>query len=185
MELKNNPQKDKCSYFIENIFRLCKSDSGIASKLKRAASENQAVSSYGILVRAGIDIEKSNQLITHSIVAEIIAKSELESDVGKENLGAVLRLSLEFKKEEGKELNDTRMRRLLSCDTLEELQLVLRSILNFIISRGNIEKLCLSEFLKDLLYFETESAQNRIKKKWAKSFYADSNNKEENEKNER
>lgn len=110
MEFENNTQKDQCSNFIENIFRLCKSDSGIASKLKRAASENQAFLSYGILVRAGIDIEKSYQLVTHSIVAEIIAKSELESDEGKENLGAVLRLSLELKKEEGKELNDTRMR---------------------------------------------------------------------------
>ena len=32
MEFKNNTQKDQCSNFIENIFRLCKSDSGIASK---------------------------------------------------------------------------------------------------------------------------------------------------------
>ncbi len=184
MEHNDNIKKDHSYYFVDYIFRLCNSDSGIASKLKRAGSENQAVSSYGILVGAGVDIEKYYQLIPHSIVAEIIAKSKLESDAGKENFGKVLRLSTELKKGDDKEINDTRMRRILNCDTLEELQVILRPVLNFIISRGFIGNLCLHDFLNDLLYFEHEAAQNRIKKKWAKGFYTVNNDKEEKAKND-
>lgn len=183
MENSNNNKNDHNSYFIDYIFRLCKSDSGAASKLKRAGSENQMALSYGILVGAGIDIEKKYQLIPHSIVAEIIAKSDLESDTGKENFGKVLRLASELKKEKGQEVNDTKMRRILNCDTLEELQIVLRSMLNFIISRGFIDKLSLNDFLKDLLKFESEWAQNRIKKKWAIGFYSSNNDDEENDSN--
>ena len=183
MENSNNNKNDHNSYFIDYIFRLCKSDSGAASKLKRAGSDTQAASSYGILVGAGVDIEKKYQLISHSIVAEIIAKSKLESDTGEENFGKVLRLSSELKKEKSQEIDDTRMRRILNCDTLEELQTVLRSLLNFIISRGFIDKLSLNEFLKDLLKFEYEWSQNRIKKKWAMGFYSARINEEENNSN--
>ena len=96
----------------------------------------------------------------------------------------MLRLSKKLKKGDDKEINDTRMRRILNCDTLEELQVILRPVLNFIISRGFIDNLCLHDFLNDLLYFEHEAAQNRIKKKWAKGFYTVNNDKEEKAKND-
>ena len=79
---------------------------------------------------------------------------------------------------------DARIRRILNCDSIFELQIIIRSALNLIISRGLLDKMCFYEFLSDLISFEYDNSQMRIKKKWANDFYSETEKKEELENDE-
>ena len=98
--------ENKHKKFVDYIFKICRKDCGIAAKLKRSGSENQAVSSWGILVQCGIDIENDNKRIPYSLVAEFIARSKLESDSGSDSFGRVLRLAISKKKSSVKDISD-------------------------------------------------------------------------------
>ena len=176
--------ENKHKKFVDYIFKICRKDCGIAAKLKRSGSENQAVSSWGILVQCGIDIENDNKRIPYSLVAEFIARSKLESDSGSDSFGRVLRLAISKKKSSVKDISDARIRRILNCDSIFELQIIVRSALNLIISRGLLDKMCFYEFLSDLISFEYDNSQMRIKKKWANDFYSETEKKEELENDE-
>lgn len=67
------------------------------------------------------------------------------------------------------DIDSPRLRRLLSCNSIQELCRSLRPVLSLIASR-NIS-LCYSKLLEDICRFQYDNARQNIKLRWTREFF--------------
>jgi len=103
-----------------------------------------------------------------------VARSGIQKD-GNAVLGHALRLA--YENDRGSEPAKGKLRRLLACTTVEEVCDQLHSLLKFI--SGKINTLSYSELLSDLIKFQF--SQDRVKAKWAQSFFGKTSEDKETE----
>jgi len=151
--------------FVEHVLKFRKDDNKAAmAVLKCADNPSKAIKSWEYLARFinnGYD-----PLLSFTIAAAII-KSEIKTN-GEIGIGEAL--ILRYKDDGGKESNQAKakLRRLLACDSAEELCDVLRPLLSLINSKGS-KSLDYAKLLKQLRKFNAES--QFIKTQWATDFY--------------
>lgn len=154
--------------FVEYICKQCSSNKATAAHLRRADLKNSDPYVMITLVKFGLDITKNSEFTPFCLVAAAIARSK-KYENGKSSFIQILS-SVEKENPKSSERDDSRFRRLLSCDSLTELALIFRHIMNFIQSKSD-KSINYSELLDDLYSFNYEEWRARTKRKWAMQFY--------------
>ncbi|MBQ9219621.1 type I-E CRISPR-associated protein Cse2/CasB [Succinivibrio sp.] len=162
-------QNDFKCRFVHYICQLCSEDKGNAANLRKADLTTLNAYVLSSLVKSGIDITKEYEFLPYSIVTAAIARSK-DYKNGEVSFSKAL-ASAEKYNDEKQRINDKRLRRLLACNDIKELALVLRPTLILIQSRLK-ENIDFEELLKDLCSFRFEDGRDRVKKKWAMQFYS-------------
>ncbi len=155
-------QLDKQERFVTYVIKRCAEDTGFAARLRRADNPDTEYQSYDILVSFGVDIEKSYERLPYALVGAALARSQEEHD-GTASLGKALRHCFE-----DEDQGQIRMRRLLACQSVEELCRVLRPLLMLIASKSQ-QGLCHARLLREMTFFNGYA--QRTKLAWAKDYY--------------
>lgn len=158
--------------FVEEIIKLCKQSKGNAATLRKADIPTQNSCCWGIFVKLNIDIENKYKSLPYYIVAAAIARTD-EYSSGILPFGKALKLAeSNSRNDESGDLNDLRLRRILSCNDIIELSSVIRPILKFIESKVS-DTLDFCKFLEDLKIFnKSDYGMEIVKTKWVKQFYS-------------
>lgn len=144
--------------------RITKEDNRAVAALKRADNPATEYQSWEYLA-AFIDIDKDYERLPYATIASAIAKVKAEQN-GKVQIGQAIAQCYE----DGKESDQAKMklRRLLACETTEEVCRVLRPLFSLIDAKANVQ-LDYAALLKDLLYFHRDNKS--VKSHWAQDFY--------------
>lgn len=162
-------QNNKYGSFVLYICKLCSKDKGQAANLRKADLSTLNPYVLSSLVKFGIDIRKEDEFLPYSIVTAAIARSK-DYKNGEVSFSKAL-ASVEKYDNDHQTSDDKRLRRLLACNYIKELALVLRPTLKLIQSRFS-SNINFEELLNDLRTFSFEDGRDRVKKKWAMQFYS-------------
>lgn len=163
--------------FINSVFKRMKNDTAFCAAFKRADNPDLEYQCWEYLADLHIpkmELDKDYIRLPYVTVFSAMAKSNQTND-GSFGLGRALFLAYDGDSES--QPARMRLRRLISCDSTEEVCAVLRPILQFIISKEvhiSFEKL-----LADLKLFNL--AKERITSKWAQQFYGTDSKEEDGE----
>lgn len=151
------------SGFVSMTIRRVKdsSDTGFQAVMRRADNPNQCSGAWEFLVPF-CDIAVERQRLAFALVGAAIARAKPDRD-GSASVGKALR-SICGADADAVERESRRLRRLIACDTTEELIPVLRPILNYIQSNGGV--IGYERLLRELLFWNEKT---RIA--WTRDFY--------------
>lgn len=161
-ETQTNSREDA---FVHFILERCVRDSGEAARLRRADNPATEYQAWETLAAFNIDIENSWERMPFAIIAAAIARSKQESN-GKYGIGRALAACYEDK--HNSDQAKSKLRRLLACDSVEEVCRIVRPLLSLIESRQS-QDLDFARLLKQLLWFNKNPL--RVKTHWAQDFY--------------
>lgn len=163
----NDQQLKKASRgekFISSISGIIGSNTAKAAALRRADNPALEYQSWEILNRF-VDLTHPQERLIFSLIAAAAAKGKVKED-GTLGIGAALANCYE-----GKSGNDqavAKLRRLIACDSIEELRSVLRPLLQLVLSKNGVV-LNYGRLLDELLQFQWDPL--KIKARWAQNFY--------------
>lgn len=157
--LKN---KGKGEVFAAYVIERIKIDNGFGAVLRRADNPDTEYQAWENLV-SWCDIEKPWERLPFCLISAAMARAKPNKD-GHMGIGQSLSFCYEDKRDS--EPAKARLRRLLACNSVEEVCRILRPILSLVQSRG--VSLCYGRLLDELLYFGDGSKQ---KIRWATDFY--------------
>jgi len=148
--------------FVKFALGRIKNDNAFSAALSRAdnpATESQA---WEYLAH-WCDLDKDWERRPFAIIAAAVARAKPATD-GMLGIGKAIALCYDDgnKSDSAK----SKLRRLLSCDSAEELCIILRPLLSLIASKG--VRLNYGQLLNDLVYF---GDGEKNKQKWAVDFY--------------
>lgn len=159
--------KGKSLAYVEYIISRCLADKGLRAALKRADNPATEYQSWEILAGFHVDLERESKRLPFATIGAAIARQKAERN-GTVKIGqAIVRCY------EGGNSNDqakAKLRRLLACGSVREACRVLRPLLSLMDARGK-GLLDYASLLDDLLWFDHEESQVRIKARWAQDFY--------------
>jgi len=156
-----NNKRDDAQRFVSTVLSRCREDKAFAAKLRRADNPDTEDQAWGVLTGLGVNIEKDAVYLPHALVGAALARLKTDAD-GTLELGAAVRACFE----DG-EQGEPRLRRILACDTLNEVVGVLRPLLHLIGTRK--VSLAYGGLLQDLLQFTWR--RQRILRHWASVYY--------------
>lgn len=148
--------------FVAYVIKRCAEDNGFAARLRRADNPDTEYQSYDIMISFGVDIEKDYERLPYALMGAALARSQEERD-GTASLGKALRHCFE-----DAEQGDIRMRRLLACQSIDELCRILRPLLMLISSKSK-QGICHARLLREMSFFNGNP--QRTKLAWAKDYY--------------
>lgn len=158
--------------FVDHVFSRCDRETpagkAFAARLSRADNPATEHHCWELLLSWGVDIEKRWLSRSWALICAAIGRTRTGQD-GDLPLGAALALCYE-ERSEGSENSPARarLRRLLACHNNDELCQVLRPLLQLIESRQP-GRLSYGQLLDQLDSFSRNP--QRIKARWAQSFY--------------
>ena len=159
--------------FINYVIAIIDSNKAKAAALKRADNPALEYQSWEILNHFGIDLTNHQERLIFCLIAAAAAKGKIKKD-GSLGIGAAIANCYENKSSSNQA--NAKIRRLIGCDSIEELCAVLRPLLQFISSKiGNT--LNYGKLLGELLRFYWDPL--RIKAIWAENFYHQKQTEEE------
>lgn len=144
--------------------------SAASAVLKRAYNPKMEPESWEYLMRAErvdvrINIENDDERLPYTAIASAMAKAKVEKN-GKVKIGeAIARCYKDGNQDDQAKI---KLRRLLACETTEEVCRVLRPLFSLIDAKANVQ-LDYAALLKDLLYFHRDNKS--VKSHWAQNFY--------------
>ena len=151
--------------FVQFIIALIAKSKGVAAALKRSDNPATEYQSWEYLAAFNIDLEKPWVRQPFATVAAAIAKAKVENN-GSIGIGNAIASCYE----DGNQSDQAKakLRRLLACDSVEEVCRILRPLFSLIESRG-VPTVNYARLLDQLLRFHRDS--QRIKTQWAQEFY--------------
>lgn len=157
-------QPNKSEQFVAFIIDITQKNNGAAAALKRADNVATEYQSWEYLARF-IDIEKAYERTPYATIASAMAKAKVTQN-GTTRIGEAIARCYD----DGKESDQAKakLRRLLACDTVEEVCRVLRPLFGLIHAKAQIQ-LNYADLLQDLRYFNLDN--QRVKSRWAQNFY--------------
>ncbi|MDM8545409.1 type I-E CRISPR-associated protein Cse2/CasB [Candidatus Venteria ishoeyi] len=140
-------------------------DNGIAATLRRADNPNTEYQSWDTLAAFNIDLDKPWQRLPFATIAAAMAKAKIEQN-GANGIGQAITRCYE----DGKDSDQAKakLRRLLACESVEEVCRILRPLFSLIQAKGD-STLDYARLLDELLSFHWRSQD--IKARWAQDFY--------------
>ena len=152
--------------FVDYVFKLIAEDKGIRADLRRADNPSFEWKVWPVIqqfIKDDIGIKGKRR--AYALVAAAIAKSGMNEN-GNIGLGRAFHILEEEKGAVDPDNFPSRMARLLSCDSQEELEDVMRPVLSLMLSKGL--RLDFKSLLDDLVYFNLRKDEVRIG--WAKDY---------------
>ncbi|MEJ1388723.1 MAG: type I-E CRISPR-associated protein Cse2/CasB [Candidatus Sedimenticola sp. (ex Thyasira tokunagai)] len=151
--------------FVTFILTRCQQDRGEAARLRRADNPATEYQSWETLAAFHIDIDKPWLRLPFTTVAAALARAKVEQN-GSSGIGQALAGC--YEKGNDSDQAKARLRRLLACDSVEEVCRILRPVLSLIDSRDH-HSLDYARLLDQLLKFRWDA--QTIKARWAQDFY--------------
>ena len=167
------PAQKKPSYherdlaFVNYIVRRCRSDNGVRAALRRADNPSIEYQSWDVLAGYGVNLESECERLSHGIVAADIARTETAGN-GSVDLGRAIGRC--YKEGNRDDQAKSKLRRLLACNSIGEVVLILRPVLRLIQSRG-AGPLDYASLLANLRRFNQDASRSGSKLHWAQEFY--------------
>lgn len=161
----SNDERGRSATFVGYLFTRCQEDKGFAARLRRADNPATEYQSWDTLCRFGINLELESERLPHALIAAAIARADQQSNGGLSLGQAVARA---FPDGSQSDQAKARIRRLLACDDVSEVCLILRPLLSLIRSRVKAP-VDYVRLLNDLRWFNHNS--ERVKARWAQEFY--------------
>ena len=157
----NEKQKWNPQGFVAAVIRRAKEDTAFRAAMRRADIPQTAAFAWEHLA-AWCDIASDRERLAFALAGAAIAREQPDAD-GRKNLGEVFHACCPDR--DAREREQRRFRRLLGCDSAEELCEVLRPVLRYLQNKapGGIGYATL---LTDILYWN-----ERVKLRWARSFF--------------
>lgn len=157
-------KESKQQRYVNSIIERMKKDTAMTAALKRADNPATEYRAWEYFSNYNVNIENAKERIPYATISASLARAKITID-GTLSIGTALAFS-------GKEGNQddqskTKLRRLLACDTIEEVCKVLRPILSLLVSR-NIN-ISYGILLNEICWFEHDP--QKTKAKWAQSFF--------------
>lgn len=151
--------------FFRFVMNRIENDKGRAAALRRADNQSTEYQSWEHLALFGVDLEKMEERLAFGLVAAAIVKAKINVN-GSLGIGEAIAGCYD----EGSR-NDqakAKLRRLLSCDSVEELCSILRPLLRLIDAKCS-RSLDFARLLNEILRFKWY--EQSVKSMWAKNFY--------------
>lgn len=166
---ENMPAKktSKGNAFVQYIIKRCQQDKGIAAVLRRADNPATEYQSWEILAGFNIELDKDWQRLPYATIAAAIAKAKPEANG---NVGIGKAIASCYDDGNSSDQAKAKLRRLLACSSTEEVCRILRPLFSLIESKSNI-RLDFGSLLDQLLVFQFDERQQKIKSQWAQDFY--------------
>jgi CRISPR system Cascade subunit CasB len=163
--MDNEKKETKEERYVTSVIERIKTDTAMAAALKRADNPATEYQAWEYLADFNIDLENPKERIPYIIISAAIARAKPDQD-GNYALGAAIASCYE----EGKASDQARskLRRLLACETIEEVCTILRPLLGLIASRG--KNVAYGKLLNQLAWFAQDP--QKIKIKWAQDFFS-------------
>ncbi len=153
-----NKSREQC--FIEYVLKRMEKDNAFSAAFRRADNPDTEYQSWEYLAN-WCDLDKEWERRPLAIIAAAIARAKPDKD-GSLGIGKAIAACYEDgnKSDSAK----SKLRRLLACDSVQEVCVILRPLLRLISSKG--VRLCYGKLLNELLYFG-----EKTKEWWAIDFY--------------
>lgn len=164
--MSETTKQSKSENFVEFIIALIQKDNAAAAALKRANNPELEYQSWEYLARKPyIDIDKDYERLPYATIASAIANTKAEQN-GKTKIGEAIAKCYD----EGNDSDQAKakLRRLLACESIDEICRVLRPLFSLIDAKAAIQ-LDYAALLQDLCWFNAD--KQRIKARWAQNFY--------------
>lgn len=161
-----NKKSDQTHSFIHYIIDICYRDKGAAAALRRADNPNTEYQSWEVLARFQIDLENINQRLSYATIAAAVAKAKITQN-GSCGIGKAIANC--YEDNSSSDQAKAKLRRLLACDSTDEVCRILRPLFSLINSKSSLS-LDFSKLLKQLLQFSYYPLD--IKSQWAQEFYS-------------
>lgn len=158
---------ERSQKFVDYIIQRIKNNKGDAAALRRADNPNTEYQSWEILAGFNIKLDYENERLPFATIAADLARTKIEAN-GKISIGEAIALCYEDRS--ASDQAKAKLRRLLACDTTAEACRILRPLLTLADSKG-VAPLNYVALLDDLLWFSHDESRQRIKARWAQSFY--------------
>lgn len=163
----------KSMAFVKFTIEQCQQDKGLAAGLKRADNPATEYQCWEHLAAFHIDLEKDYQRLPYATIAAAIAKAKVEHN-GTIGIGRAIALC--YEDGNNSDQAKAKLRRLLACETVDEVCRILRPLFSLIDARAGVT-LNYAQLLADLLKFHWDN--QRVKTRWAQDFYSHIVDKEE------
>src|SRR3989339_92814 len=162
MDIVQTLKKSRCQIFVEVLLDRIKNDNAFGAALRRVDNTATESQSWEYLVH-WCDLDNARERRSFATIAAAIARVKPERD-GYLGIGKAITLCYDDgnKSDSAK----SKLRRLLACDSVEEVCITLRPLLSLIVSRG--VHLCYGQLLNELIYF---GDGEKVKVRWAIDFY--------------
>lgn len=154
--------------FVGYLFSLKGKDKGMLASFKRADNEAYEWKTWQVL-RRFVDLEHDDERRAFALVGACIAKSK-QSANGTVGLGRAFRLAAG----DGGDSYSPRFMRVLSAESLDELLVILRPSLTYLINQCGI--LDFGGILADILFFKYQ--RDSIRVRWAKDYLVNDDEEE-------
>jgi CRISPR system Cascade subunit CasB len=165
---RSDKQKaNKAQAFVDYVINRCQSDKGIRAALTRADNPATEYQSWEVLAGFHVNLEYENQRLPYATIGAAIARAKAEKN-GAVAIGQAIARC--YEEGNASDQAKAKLRRLLSCETVAEACRIVRPLLSLIQSKSN-STVDYAGLLNDLLWFGHADSQNRIKARWAQSFY--------------
>lgn len=157
---------------LSSVFKRFATDTAFKAALKKADNPDTEYQSWEYLADYGINLEYENARLPYTTVLSAAARSSRNAD-GSVPLGRALLLS--YKSDSENTAARSKLRRIIACDSIDDVCSVLRPVLRFIGSKDIA--VSYATLLRDLKYFSKDS--ERTKARWAEQFFEKTESKEE------
>lgn len=151
--------------FVGYICNIIAANSAKCAALKRADNPALEYQSWEILSRFGVDLTHPQERRVFSSIAAMVAKAKIIKD-GHQDIGAAIANCYEGKSENDQALS--KLRRLIACNSIEELCSVLRPLHQLILSKQD-STLNYGRLLDEIIRFQWKPLD--IKAIWSQNFY--------------
>lgn len=149
---------------LSGIISRCLQDSAFRSALKKADNPDTEYQSWEYLALYGVNLEFAERRYPFTTVFSAAARSGKSID-GYLKFGQALLHAYENDRDSMPA--KSRLRRVLSCDTTEEVCIIIRPVLKFIAGKGI--PISYGLLLRDLKYFNVYP--EKTKASWAQQFF--------------
>ena len=168
-------KKDRPENFVNDVMDFCKKDNKAAlAALKGADNPNKQQKSFHYLAQFYIECNDSNEWLPYATIAAAIAQAGTKEN-GDIGIGRVIAhcygTSTTGEKKEIDTQAVSKLRRLLACDSLDEVARVLRPLFRLINAKGLSKTINYISLLRDLENFHLDWSKERTKQNWARDFY--------------
>ena len=151
--------------FIDYVINRSKNDNKFSSEIRRASNPTFEAGGWETLVQFNISLDFKHTRRAYLIMAAAAVQSKIAED-GTIGIGRALALS--YAENQSDDQAKARLRRLLACTSLEDVNMVIRPMLTFVQSR-KVTNLNYSGILKQLDGYHFD--QDKVRAQWATEFY--------------
>lgn len=172
IERKNIPEA-----FVLFVINAIEKDKGIRAAFRNADNPATGDQVWEYLARFNISLHNPKEYLPYTTIGAAIAKGKIKMN-GSKKIGQVLAAC--YEESSNSEQAKARFRRLVACESVEEVCQILKRLLNLIRSNSKLANdLNFTQLLKDLLNFRWDEARQKVKSRWAQDFFYVESEKEE------